>query len=43
MTHLCFRADAGRRIAYDGDLEICVDTGEVVGCGVESGVKFSSG
>ena len=41
MTHLSFKADDGRRIAYDGDLEICGDTGEVVGCGIESGYKIS--
>ena len=39
MTHLCYRADVGRRIAHDGDFEICVDTGEVVGCGIEIGYK----
>ena len=37
MTQLCFKADAGRRIAYDGNLEIDMVTGEVVSCGIESG------
>ena len=40
MTHLCFKADARRKIAYDGDSEIDVATGDVVGRGVESGCKL---
>lgn len=36
MTHLSFKAEAEkRRIAYDGDLEIDIDTGEIVGCAVD--------
>ena len=41
MTHLSFKAAAGYRIIYDGDLEIDVATGEVVSCGIESGYKIS--
>ena len=37
---MCLKAAAERRIAYKGDLEIDVATGEVVGCGIESGIKF---
>ena len=40
VTHLSFKADAGRRIAYDGDLEIDVATGEVTS-GIESGYEIS--
>ena len=34
VTHLCFKADQSR-IAYDGDMTIDVDTGEVLACKVE--------
>ena len=30
VTHLCFKAEA-RKIAYDGDMEVDVETGEVLG------------
>ena len=37
MTHLCFKADVERRIVYDGDLEVDVDSGEILSCEVDYG------
>ena len=41
MMHLCFKAAAERKIVYNGDLEICMATGDVEGCGIESDYKIS--
>jgi len=30
VTHLCFKADAKRKIIYDGDLKLDAGTGEVL-------------
>ena len=35
VTHLCFKADAQRKLAYVDGMEIDVETGEVLGCEVD--------
>ena len=43
MTHFFFKADAKqRKVIYDGDLEIDAETGEVIGCEVETTRNFWS-
>ena len=41
MTHLSFKADAKqRKVVYDGDLEFDAETGEVLGCEVDTTREF---